>query len=314
MLSALANLPDPTALAGGPAEAVGSTMGGVNLADSPSPLATLAVAVAASAIAGIVLAPLDLVRTRYVPSGTIDSSPTDHVQTNRYTNIDPTPQHSPCSPLPPVLYRALLSLPNHPPQLHPPNAAHLVSATTPPLQPPHRRSHHPISLQHRLLPHLDRRALPQTPAGDAPPKSPGQRSAVPAQVINSQFPTVRAADCRRAGSVQGCLRHGVLDRLRRGPPSAQDPHRACQHDCQRNSNAGAAHASSAVAGEAEDGPGPVWPLQRMEGRCMGPMRGMAGGRDEQPEPGRRVLSNSGGRIHDTLLLLNHDTQVKSISS
>ncbi|GAM83966.1 hypothetical protein ANO11243_019560 [Dothideomycetidae sp. 11243] len=70
MLSALANLPDPGTLGGGPAELVASAMGGVDVADSPSPLASLAVAVAAAAIAGLLLAPLDLVRTRLIVTPT----------------------------------------------------------------------------------------------------------------------------------------------------------------------------------------------------------------------------------------------------
>ncbi|PSK42674.1 Mitochondrial fusion and transport protein ugo1 [Elsinoe australis] len=66
MLSALANLPDPAALAGTPSDLVASAVGGVDVADSPSPLASLGVAVAAAAIAGVLLAPLDLVRTRLI--------------------------------------------------------------------------------------------------------------------------------------------------------------------------------------------------------------------------------------------------------
>ncbi|KAF4555179.1 Hypothetical protein D9617_3g022510 [Elsinoe fawcettii] len=66
LLSALANLPDPSALAGTPSDLVASAMGGVDVADSPSPLVSLAVAVAAAGITGILLAPLDLVRTRLI--------------------------------------------------------------------------------------------------------------------------------------------------------------------------------------------------------------------------------------------------------
>ncbi|PNS21112.1 Mitochondrial fusion and transport protein ugo1 [Sphaceloma murrayae] len=66
MLSALANLPDPGALMGTPSDVVASAVGGVNITDSPSPLASLGVAVAAAAIAGVLLAPLDLVRTRLI--------------------------------------------------------------------------------------------------------------------------------------------------------------------------------------------------------------------------------------------------------
>lgn len=66
LLCAILNLPDPTALAGGPSEFVASAMGAMNIADSPSPLASLAVSVAAVGITGVLLSPLDLVRTRSV--------------------------------------------------------------------------------------------------------------------------------------------------------------------------------------------------------------------------------------------------------
>ena len=64
LLCALLNLPDPTALTNGPSEIVASVMGGLNVSDSPSPMVSLGVAVAAAGIAGVLLAPLDLVRTR----------------------------------------------------------------------------------------------------------------------------------------------------------------------------------------------------------------------------------------------------------
>lgn len=60
MLSALLNLPDPGVVvsAGG--------IGGLDILDSPSPLSSLGIAVAAAGVAGLLLAPLDAVRTRYV--------------------------------------------------------------------------------------------------------------------------------------------------------------------------------------------------------------------------------------------------------
>jgi len=64
LLSALFNLPDPSALSGGPSEIVASVMGGLDVSDSPSPMVSLGIAVASAGIAGILLAPLDLVRTR----------------------------------------------------------------------------------------------------------------------------------------------------------------------------------------------------------------------------------------------------------
>jgi fusion and transport protein UGO1 len=60
-LSALLNVPDP-GLVGGSASAIG----GLDIIDSPSPLMSLGVAVAATAIAATILAPLDLIRTRLI--------------------------------------------------------------------------------------------------------------------------------------------------------------------------------------------------------------------------------------------------------
>ena len=61
LLSAILNLPDPTLIS--PA-AVPSNLGKLNVLDSPSPMASLAVAVASAGLAALVLAPLDMVRTR----------------------------------------------------------------------------------------------------------------------------------------------------------------------------------------------------------------------------------------------------------
>ncbi|KAJ4346909.1 uncharacterized protein N0V89_010842 [Didymosphaeria variabile] len=65
MLSALLNLPDP-GLMGTSA----SGIGGLDIIDSPSPLTSLGVAVAATAIAATLLAPLDLIRTRLIVTPT----------------------------------------------------------------------------------------------------------------------------------------------------------------------------------------------------------------------------------------------------
>ena len=64
LLCAVLNLPDPSALSAGPSEIVASVMGGLDVTDSPSPFVSLAVAVTAAGIAGVLLSPLDLVRTR----------------------------------------------------------------------------------------------------------------------------------------------------------------------------------------------------------------------------------------------------------
>ncbi|KAJ9629726.1 hypothetical protein H2203_002107 [Taxawa tesnikishii (nom. ined.)] len=74
LLSALLNLPDSSALANGPSEIVAGAIGGLDVADSPSPLISLGVAVAASATAGVLLLPLDIVRTRLILTP-ITSSP-----------------------------------------------------------------------------------------------------------------------------------------------------------------------------------------------------------------------------------------------
>lgn len=60
LLSAALDLPDATLLA------MGSPAGSISILDSPSPIASIAVAVSAAGIAGLVLAPIDMVRTRYV--------------------------------------------------------------------------------------------------------------------------------------------------------------------------------------------------------------------------------------------------------
>lgn len=80
LLSALLNLPDSSALANGPSEIVAGAIGGLDVADSPSPLISLGVAVAASATAGVLLLPLDIVRTRYARYITsLCSDPTDNL-------------------------------------------------------------------------------------------------------------------------------------------------------------------------------------------------------------------------------------------
>ncbi|KAL5383712.1 hypothetical protein DPSP01_005816 [Paraphaeosphaeria sporulosa] len=68
MLSALLNVPDP-GLMGTSA----SGIGGLDIIDSPSPLMSLAVAVAATALAATLLAPLDLIRTRLIVTPTSSS-------------------------------------------------------------------------------------------------------------------------------------------------------------------------------------------------------------------------------------------------
>ncbi|KAF1996479.1 mitochondrial carrier [Amniculicola lignicola CBS 123094] len=65
LLAALFNIPDPGLLG-----SAGSGIGGLDIIDSPNPIMSLIVAVAASAIAGLALAPLDLIRTRLIVTST----------------------------------------------------------------------------------------------------------------------------------------------------------------------------------------------------------------------------------------------------
>jgi len=74
LLSAVLNLPDPGLL--GPS---GTGVGGIDIVDSPNPLLSLAVAVGASGLAGFLLAPLDIVRTRHVPSPTLSATITPNI-------------------------------------------------------------------------------------------------------------------------------------------------------------------------------------------------------------------------------------------
>ncbi|KAF1945558.1 mitochondrial carrier, partial [Clathrospora elynae] len=61
MISAVLNVPDPGLIG-----SAASGIGGLDITDSPSPLTSLGVAVAATAIAATLLAPLDMIRTRLI--------------------------------------------------------------------------------------------------------------------------------------------------------------------------------------------------------------------------------------------------------
>ncbi|KAH0545288.1 hypothetical protein FGG08_000587 [Glutinoglossum americanum] len=61
LLAALLSIPDPGLL---PSSVLG--IGSLDIADSPSPWASLGIAVAAAGIAGVLLSPLDIVRTRLI--------------------------------------------------------------------------------------------------------------------------------------------------------------------------------------------------------------------------------------------------------
>jgi fusion and transport protein UGO1 len=62
LLAALLNVPDPGFM---PGTAIGA---GTEFLDAPYPWASLGVAVAAAVAAGVILAPLDLIRTKYICS------------------------------------------------------------------------------------------------------------------------------------------------------------------------------------------------------------------------------------------------------
>ncbi|OCK97306.1 mitochondrial carrier [Cenococcum geophilum 1.58] len=80
LLSALLNVPDP-ALLGSAANGIG----GLDIIDSPNPLVSLVVAVAAAAITGLALAPLDLIRTRLIVT------PTSSTPRNIYPSLRSLP-------------------------------------------------------------------------------------------------------------------------------------------------------------------------------------------------------------------------------
>ncbi|KAF2841349.1 mitochondrial carrier [Patellaria atrata CBS 101060] len=69
LLSALLNIPDPASFISHP----GPGIGGLDVIDSSSPLTSLGVAITASGIAALILAPIDLIRTRLILTST--SSP-----------------------------------------------------------------------------------------------------------------------------------------------------------------------------------------------------------------------------------------------
>lgn len=69
LIAAVLNVPDPGLIG-----TAATSIGGLDILDSPSPLTSLGVAVAATAIAATLLAPLDIIRTRLIVTP-ITSSP-----------------------------------------------------------------------------------------------------------------------------------------------------------------------------------------------------------------------------------------------
>ncbi|KAI9763932.1 MAG: mitochondrial fusion and transport protein ugo1 [Geoglossum simile] len=101
LLAALLSIPDPSLL---PLGVLGT--GTLDIADSPSPWASLGIAVAAAGIAGVLLAPLDIVRTRLV------ITPTTHRPRSLALNLRllPTLSIPPSLLAPTLLYSALPTL------------------------------------------------------------------------------------------------------------------------------------------------------------------------------------------------------------
>ncbi|KAL9084311.1 MAG: hypothetical protein Q9165_008139 [Trypethelium subeluteriae] len=162
LLAALLSLPDPGIFVGAAGD---GGVGGLDVVDSPNPWASLAVAVAAAGVAGTVLAPLDMIRTRCVrPSSPLISSPylplvsppppffvslsptflsSSTTHKPKLTEPNPhslilTPASSPSSTHPRHLLPSLRALPSLllPPRLLPPTLLHatlpaLLSTSTP---------------------------------------------------------------------------------------------------------------------------------------------------------------------------------------
>jgi mitochondrial fusion and transport protein UGO1 len=90
MIAAIVNVPDPGGMSG-----LGFMADVVDVADSPYPWTSLGVAVAAAAMAGLILAPLDIVRTKYVILGVESLSLLTGVQTDHDIHINPKTRFSP---------------------------------------------------------------------------------------------------------------------------------------------------------------------------------------------------------------------------
>jgi mitochondrial fusion and transport protein UGO1 len=122
LLAALLSIPDPGLV---PSGVLGT--GALDIADSPSPWASLGIAVAAAGIAGVLLAPLDIVRTRYeliYPFSKSIANTKIIIQTNNNTNNPPSPFSRPKPPPPPdLLYSSFPPCPN-PAPLSPPHPSH----------------------------------------------------------------------------------------------------------------------------------------------------------------------------------------------
>ncbi|KAF2455552.1 hypothetical protein BDY21DRAFT_386902 [Lineolata rhizophorae] len=123
LLAALLNLPDPGSLSGsaGSSRSGGALLpgGSLDVADSPSPWVSVGVVVAAAGIAGLVLAPLDIIRTRLIitPSSPPSSSSSPTSPTSLTQSSDSSPHHQPRTLIPSL--RALPTLLPHPTLLTP---------------------------------------------------------------------------------------------------------------------------------------------------------------------------------------------------
>ncbi|KAF2232406.1 mitochondrial carrier [Viridothelium virens] len=104
LLAALLSLPDPGIFVGAAGD---GGVGGLDVVDSPNPWASLAVAVAAAGVAGTVLAPLDMIRTRLIL--TPSSSPTTSQPRHLLPSLRALPSLVlPARLLPPTILHATL--------------------------------------------------------------------------------------------------------------------------------------------------------------------------------------------------------------
>lgn len=169
MLAALLNLPDPGLLS-----EAGGGVGGLDILDSPLPFASLGVVVVAAGVAGLLLAPLDIVRTRYVPHAWPCQS-TNPSQHNPHIRSRTTPLHNVLPPLSiPLDLPNLSPLTNGPPQ-HPSNINIHVDPPLPPLKPPYRPNNNSNLLLNLHVPLLGPRSLHHPPLRNGPSPRPDER-------------------------------------------------------------------------------------------------------------------------------------------
>lgn len=128
MLSALLNMPDASLAGVGTSLAGGST----NVLDSSNPVASIGIAVAAAGIAGLLLAPIDMIRTRYDPSHRKVKSQANTLQTHPHTRLRWPTSSSPLSPCPAISSLPDLVTANNTPSLDSPTIPVNKHTSSPP--------------------------------------------------------------------------------------------------------------------------------------------------------------------------------------